>query len=190
MKKILPLSFFRRPTIRVAKDLLGKFIVRQYRGKTIALMITEVEAYDGHDDLASHASRGLTPRTKIMFGPEGRFYVYFSYGMHWLVNIVTGPEHYPAAVLIRAGAYEDRKGAMIPVTGPARLTKFMKIDGTLNGKIASRATGLWLEDRGLKVPRSRIIPGARIGVDYAGPIWKAKLYNFKFNNNERKLNGI
>lgn len=94
-------------------------------GKNAALQITEVEAYNGPLDRASHASRGRTPRTKIMFGPAGRFYIYFTYGMHWLVNIVTGSENYPAAVLIRAGKYYDpQKKEWSLVNGPARLTKF------------------------------------------------------------------
>src|SRR5690348_15950613 len=121
MKKILPLLFFDRPTLTVARELLGKYIVRSYRGKLIPVMITEVEAYDGPNDLASHASRGMTPRTKIMFGPAGNFYVYFTYGMHWLVNVVTGPKQYPAAVLLRAGVFEDKGKGLLPIKGPALL---------------------------------------------------------------------
>jgi len=170
VKQVLPQKFFNRPTLRVARDLLGKYIVRKWRGREIALMITEVEAYDGPLDLASHASRGRTPRTTIMFGEAGRFYIYFTYGMHWLVNIVTGEKEYPAAVLLRGGT---------GVKGPARLTKFLKIDGTLNGKVAAKATGLWLEDRGIKIPRTKIKANKRVGVDYAGPIWSMKEYNLQ-----------
>src|SRR3989338_2229715 len=103
MRKILPQSFFDRPTLAVARALLGKFLVRRTGKKTLEAMITEVEAYDGPEDRASHASRGITPRTKIMFGEAGRLYVYFTYGMHWMLNVVTGSRGYPAAVLIRAG---------------------------------------------------------------------------------------
>ena len=103
MKKVLAQPFFDRPTLMVARKLLGKYLTRCWRGRTIALMVTEVEAYDGPHDRASHASRGRTPRNYLMFGEAGRFYVYFTYGMHWLVNIVTGPHGYPAAVLLRAG---------------------------------------------------------------------------------------
>jgi DNA-3-methyladenine glycosylase len=179
VRRILPENFFNRPTLAVARGLPGKYLVRKYRGKTIALLITEVEAYDGPGDLASHASRGRTPRTKIMFGAAGRFYVYFTYGMHWLVNIVTGPKNYPAAVLIRAGKYYDpRKSALVSVNGPARLTKFLHIARAQNGKVSSRKTCLWFEDRGIKINRRDIVAGKRIGVDYAGPVWKNKFYRF------------
>jgi DNA-3-methyladenine glycosylase len=179
MQKILAPAFFDRPTLVVARDLLGKYLVRKYRNKTVSLVITEVEAYDGPDDLASHASRGKTPRTKIMFGPAGQFYVYFTYGMHWLINVVTGPEDYPAAVLIRAGKYYAfKKQEWIPVNGPARLTRFLHITGTQNGKIMGPKTGLWFENRGIKINRCDVVARKRIGIDYAGPIWKNKLYRF------------
>lgn len=194
---ILNQKFFDRPTVVVAKELLGKHLVRRWRGKNIALRITEVEAYDGPHDRASHASRGLTPRTKIMFGAPGRFYVYFTYGMHWLVNIVTGPEHYPAAILIRAGAYRNphfakasrgkpKTDKKILITGPARLTKFLHIDGALNGKPANKKSRLWFENRKTspreKSPPLKIIAAKRIGVDYAGAAWRNKKYNFKILN--------
>ena len=179
MKRTFPRTFFDQPTLIVARGLLGKYLVREWRGKKLSLLITEVEAYDGPDDLASHASRGLTPRTKIMFGPAGRFYVYFTYGMHWLVNIVTGSEDYPAAVLIRAGKYYDtEKREWIAVNGPARLTRFLKITGAQNGKIAGKKTGLWFEDRGTRINRGNIAADKRVGIDYAGPVWKNKLYRF------------
>ena len=179
MRKVLSGSFFDRPTLDVARDLLGMNIVRRWHGKEISLFVTETEAYDGPRDRASHASRGKTPRTKIMFGPAGRFYVYFTYGMHWLVNIVTGPKNYPAAVLVRAGAYYDAdRQAWRFINGPARLTKFLHITKTQNGAIASPTTGLWIENRGRKIEQKNIIAGKRIGVDYAGRIWKNKPYRF------------
>ncbi len=103
--KILSSKFFEsKNTVKIAKSLLGKFLVRRHKGKTAAYLITEVEAYDGFQDKASHAHRGRTERNKIMFGPAGYWYVYFTYGVHWMLNIVTGPKDYPAAVLIRAVA--------------------------------------------------------------------------------------
>lgn len=166
---ILKEKFFDRPTLAVAKDLLGKYLVRRYRGKIISAMITEVEAYDGLKDKASHASRGMTPRNKIMFGPAGYWYVYFTYGMHWILNIVTGKEGYPAAVLIRG---------IEGINGPARVTKFLRIDKKLNGKKADKRNGLWIEDRGIRIKPSRIKKSPRIGVDYAGPVWAKKAYRF------------
>lgn len=172
---ILNKNSFSQSAITVAKRLLGKFLVRRFGKKTLALMITEVEAYDGQNDLASHASCGKTERTKIMFGEAGRFYVYFTYGMHWLINIVTGPVGYPAAVLLRAGRTADGKN----INGPARLTKYLKIGKKFNGKPANRKTGLWFENRGIKTKSSQILRNCRIGVAYAGPVWSKKLYNFK-----------
>jgi|SRR3989344_5456245 len=182
MPKTLGKSFFDRPTLKVSKELLGKFLVRRYRGKNIALMIIEVEAYDGFEDRASHASRGKTERNKIMFGPAGYWYIYFVYGLHWMLNIVTGPESYPAAILIRSGVLD--KGRV--VNGPAKLTKFLKIGKSavriINGKPADRKTGLWLEDRGIRVSKKKIQRSVRIGVDYAGPIWSKKLWRFYIEN--------
>lgn len=141
-------------------------------------MITEVEAYDGPLDKASHASRGKTPRNQPMFGPAGIFYVYFTYGMHWLVNIVTGPPNYPAAILFRAGQCVDMKtGKIYNIKGPALLTKFLNISKGQNNKPASQKTGLWLEDRGKKVKDEDIVGAKRIGVDYAGRHWARKKYN-------------
>jgi len=179
MKKAFAMTFFDRPTVVVARGLLGKYLVRRWRGRTLALMITEVEAYDGPCDKASHASRGLTLRNRPMFGRAGKFYVYFTYGMHWLANIVTGPHGYPAAVLLRAGIYKDpRTGKAEYVQGPARLTKFLRIGGAQNGMYTLKKNGLWFEDRGVKIPPSVIIARKRIGVDYAGPLWANKKYNF------------
>lgn len=166
---ILSRKFFERATTTVAKDLLGKYLCRKYRGKIMRAMITEVEAYDGFKDKASHAHRGETERNKVMFGPAGYWYVYFTYGVHWMLNVVTGKQGYPAAVLIRG---------IEGVRGPARLTKFMKIDKNFNDKAVKRKTGLWVEDRGTKIKKSQIKKSKRIGVDYAGSIWRNKHYRF------------
>jgi DNA-3-methyladenine glycosylase len=183
MRKMLGKGFFDKPTIMVAQALLGKYIVRKWRGKTIDLVITEVEAYDGPLDRASHASRGMTPRNKIMFGEAGYWYTYFTYGMHWMVNVVTGSEGYPAATLIRAGKYVDPKTKKeIAVNGPARLTKILRIDGKFNERPAIRKTGLWFEDRGVAVTSEDVLASKRIGVDYAGPVWSGKKYNFKLKD--------
>jgi DNA-3-methyladenine glycosylase len=162
-------KFFERPTLIVARELLGKFLVRRWRGKIVKAMIIEVEAYDGFKDKASHASRGLTKRNSVMFGPAGYWYVYFTYGMHWMLNIVTGKVGYPAAILIRG---------VEGISGPGRVTKFFKIGKSFNNKRADRKTGLWIEDDGVKIPPNKIKKGPRIGVDYAGPYWAEKEYRF------------
>lgn len=162
-------SFFIRPTLIVAKELLGKYLVRRQGARDIPLMITEVEAYDGPNDKACHASCGKTERNKVMFSEGGKWYVYFTYGMHWMLNIVTGPQNYPAAVLIRG---TDK------VAGPGRLTKYLKIDKKFNGALANKKNGLWIEDRGCKIKASEILKGPRVGVDYSGPVWTKKLWRF------------
>lgn len=169
LRKVLKKKFFDRPTLIVAKDLLGKFLVREVKGEIIASMITEVEAYDGLKDMASHARRGVTPRNKIMFGHPGIWYVYFTYGMHWMVNIITGPENYPAGVLIRG---------VEGVSGPGRVTKYFRIDRDLNGKRAEPKENLWLEDRGTKIEPKKIKRTPRVGIDHAGPVWAKKKYRF------------
>lgn len=170
MRRVLGADFFDRPTLVVARELLGKYLVRTDGKRTITAMITEVEAYAGHDDKASHASRGLTERTKVMYGKAGHWYIYLVYGMHHCLNIVTEREGYPAAVLIRSveGAH-----------GPGRVTKLFRLDRTLNQKKSGRRIGLWIEDRGL-IPE-KILRGKRIGVDYAGK-WKNKLWRFSFQH--------
>ncbi len=181
MRKVLSRQFFDRPTRRVARELLGKFLVRRFRGGEIAVMITETEAYDGFNDKASHASRGLTPRNRPMFGPPGHWYVYFTYGVHWMLNAVTREKDYPAAVLIRGGrSFSDsREFEDKAASGPGRLTKFLKIDGKLSGGIISRKNGLWVEDRGVKISSRRITRSPRVGVDYAGPFWSARNWRFR-----------
>ena len=135
-------------------------------------MIIEVEAYDGESDLACHARFGRTPRTEVMYGAGGAWYVYLCYGVHEMLNLVVGPKDWPSAVLIRA---------LAGVEGPGRLTRRLGIDRQLNGKSAVRESGLWIEDRGVRVPRSLVRTTPRIGVDYSGPIWATKLWRLKFD---------
>ena len=158
-RRVLGPEFFDRPALAVARGLIGKFLVRRRDGAEAALMLTETEAYDGPNDKASHAWRGRTARNTPMFGPPGTIYVYFTYGMHWMLNLVCRQADYPAAVLIRgAGA----------VVGPARLTKALGIDRGLNDRRLGVETGLWVEDRGVAVRPRDIERTPRIGIDYAG----------------------
>lgn len=169
MTNVLDSTFFARPTVAVAAELIGKFLVREQNGAQAAHMLTEVEAYDGFEDKASHAFRGRTPRNAVMFGPAGILYVYFTYGMHHMLNVTTGPVDYPAAVLIRGVA---------GITGPGRLTKALAITRDLDRLPALPATGLWFEDRGVVVKKGDIQRTARIGVDYAGPKWARRRWRF------------
>lgn len=167
--KPLPLSFFNRPTVDVARDLLGCYLVRRRGMKVERRMITETEAYDGFRDKASHAHRGKTKRNEVMFREGGHIYVYFTYGIHWLLNIITGPAGYPAGVLIRG--VEGLKG-------PAVLTKALGITGALNGKLLSEEAGLWIEPRHPDAPEPKIKKSPRVGVDYSGPFWSKRHYRF------------
>lgn len=158
-------------TVAVARWLLGKSLVRTGFGDREAHVITEVEAYEGERDLACHASKGRTKRTEVMYKSGGTWYVYLCYGMHEMLNLVTGPVDYPAAVLIRG---------VSGIVGPGRLTKRLGIDRRLNGRLAHPESGLHLEDNGLEIPRRRVKCGPRIGVSYAGPVWAVKPWRFWF----------
>ena len=170
MHKKLDRKFFERTTLRVAKELLGKFLVRRIGDTVIAVKITETEAYCGPYDLACHASKGLTARTKVMFGPPGHAYVYLIYGMYHCLNVVTERDGYPAAVLIRA---VELDGA----DGPGKLCRKLSIDKKLNAADLTSSQELWVEDRGNSVRPSDIKKSPRVGVDYAGS-WKDKLWRF------------
>ena len=169
-KRLSPSDFASGDTVRLARELLGKHLVVSLAdGSTRALAVTETEAYDGPDDLACHASKGRTRRTEVMFGPAGHWYVYLIYGMHEMLNLVTGPADYPAAVLIRA---------VEGISGPGRLTKQLGIDRRFNAAPATVATGLHLEDRGLRFGDHEVAATPRIGVNYAGPDWSKRPYRF------------
>ena len=172
---LLKQDFFRRPTITVAQDLLGTKLLREYNGSILSGMITETEAYLGAGDSACHAARGRTPRNSVMFGPAGVAYVYFVYGMHFMLNIVTEQEETPCAVLIRAmkplaglAQMQDlrgKKGREVG-NGPAKLCQAMAIDKSLNGWDITQGRVLWLESH-LKLIPDSINSGPRIGIAYA-----------------------
>lgn len=160
-------------TVALARWLLGKHLVRRMAdGRLDARLITEVEAYHGESDLACHARAGRTRRTEPLYGPGGQWYVYLCYGIHEMLNLVAGPPDWPAAILIRS---------VEGIVGPGRLTRQLAIDRTLNGLAAQETTGLWIEDRGVTVPRRLLKITPRIGVDYAGEIWANKPWRFTFD---------
>ncbi|HEY0980048.1 MAG TPA: DNA-3-methyladenine glycosylase [Candidatus Paceibacterota bacterium] len=167
MKK-LPLSFFARPALIVAKELIGTYITLRSGGKIERYKITETEAYVGPHDLASHSSKGRTKRTEVMYAAPSTIYIYLIYGMYYMLNIVTDEKDYPAAVLIR-GIEE--------INGPGKLTKQLGIDKRLNGIMLGAKSGIWIE-KDESAPLPKIIKTPRIGVNYAGPIWAEKKYRF------------
>jgi len=160
-------EFFTRDVLMVAPDLLAKVLaVREPDGAISRFIISETEAYRGTDDKACHACRGRTSRTDIMFHDGGRLYVYLVYGMHWMLNVVTGSLNDPQAALIRG--FEN-------CYGPGRATKLAGIDRSFNGEDLTSSERIWLEDDGV-VPDYKT--GERIGIDYAGEYWKARPWRF------------
>ncbi|HSI09564.1 MAG: DNA-3-methyladenine glycosylase [Rariglobus sp.] len=159
-------------TVALARGLLGRVLVTAgSEGVLHRARICEVEAYQGEEDLACHASKGRTTRTDVMYRAGGVWYVYLCYGVHEMLNLVTGPEGRPSAILIRGV-----EGA----TGPGRLTRLLGIDRRFNARPALPTAGLWIEDDGFRLKRGAILSGPRIGVDYAGPVWAAKPWRFYY----------
>lgn len=163
-------SFSGKNTVVVARWLIGKVLVRGEPGQPLSRhVITETEAYHSEQDLACHASKGRTARTDVLYRAAGIWYVYLCYGIHEMLNLVVGAEGIPAAILIR-GVHD--------AVGPGRLTKALQIGRSLNCQPAVPTSGLWLEDDGLRIPRTQVEATPRVGVDYAGPIWAAKPWRF------------
>ncbi len=188
MSRPLPREFYDRDPAQVARDLLGACLVRVEGQRRIAGIILETEAYRGEEDLACHARAGLTPRTRVMYGPPGRAYVYFTYGMHWLLNCVTGQEGFPAAVLIRAlhpvegleWIAARRAGRPAPhwTDGPGKICQAMNIDGKLNGAdLCSTDSGLYIE-AGAPVPDSAVTVAPRVGLNTVPEPWKSLPWRF------------
>lgn len=154
-------EFFIRDVLAVAPELPGKFLcVRGDEGQMEKYMITEVEAYRGEEDEACHVNRGRTARNEVMYHGGGLIYVYFIYGMYWMLNIVTAGEEVPQAVLIRGVRGFD---------GPGKLTRYLKIDRSYYGEDICESERIWIENHGIQV---EVLRGRRIGIEYAGPPWK------------------
>jgi DNA-3-methyladenine glycosylase len=189
---VLNQEFYQRPALAVARDLLGCRLVRIQDGQTMAGLILETEAYQGEEDLGCHAKAGKTPRTAVMYGPPGRAYVYFTYGIHWLLNAVTSPEGTPAAVLIRSihpveGV--DRMAQNRPhlahnsgwTDGPAKLTQALAIDGDFNtADLCDPQGALWIE-AGEVIPDAAVTRGPRVGLNSVPEPWKSIPWRFIVN---------
>jgi DNA-3-methyladenine glycosylase len=185
----LPRSFYNRPATKVARELLGANLVRLAGGQRITARIIEAEAYQGEEDLGCHAHVGKTRRNAVMFGPPGYAYVYFTYGMHWMLNVVTGEVDTPAAVLIRAIqplegldllAENRPRLANTPhwLDGPAKLTQALQVDGRLNGiDLCDPRSELHLS-AGIALPSSQIHTSARIGLFSVPEPWKSIPWRF------------
>jgi DNA-3-methyladenine glycosylase len=185
----LPSDFYNRPTLTVARELLGCRLVRILDGVRLAGIITETEAYIGESDLGCHAKAGRTPRTQVMYGPPGRAYVYFTYGMHWCLNAVTEAEGFPAAVLFRAVEVEEGLGVVGSrrakakradwTNGPAKLTLAFGIDQSQNNaELTKTESGLWIES-GVVISGASVTIGPRVGLYSVPEPWKSIPWRFK-----------
>ena len=166
--RVLTGEFFARECPEAAADLVGKWLCRRLPDGTVRrLRITETEAYCGESDTACHAHRGRTKRTEVLYAPPGVLYVYLCYGIHWMLNVVTGEENRPQAILIRACEGAD---------GPGKLTKALSITGELNRYVLSDENGLlWIEDDGLPCSHTA---APRVGIGYASPEDQARLWRY------------
>jgi DNA-3-methyladenine glycosylase len=160
-------EFFLRDVLDLAWLIPGKHLVLATGGSVQRYQIREVEAYRGEEDQACHARKGRTPRTRVMYFPGGYLYVYLIYGMHWMLNIVTGPEDFPQALLIRS---------LSGVQGPGRLTRGLGLDGSYNTEDLVSSPRIWMEDN--PEATGGITTQTRIGIDYAAEEWRNKPWRF------------
>lgn len=201
MSARLPRQFFARPTLRVARELLGCVVAVRHGSRVQRGLVVETEAYVGPRDLASHAARGRTPRTEVMFGGPGHLYVYLIYGMHHCVNVVTERVGYPAAVLIRglvpvvnqARFYnvskmvrpdQNKPSPVRAVTGPGRVCRHLGITRRLNREDVVAGGRVWFE-RGVRVPLGYVHQYPRVGIAYAGR-WQHKPWRFVLELGDKK----
>ena len=184
----IPRDFFNRDTLEVARQLLGMRLVRIQGGRRLSGVIVETEAYRGQEDLGCHARSGLTARNRVMYGQPGHAYVYFTYGMHWMLNFVTERQDFPAAVLLRAivpiegkeimGARRSGKPERSWTDGPAKLCQALAIDGRCNGiDLCAPQAEIYLE-WGLAIPEERVTIGPRVGLNNVPEPWKSIPWRF------------
>ena len=163
-------EFFHRDCLEVAPDLVGKVIVSKIGGEEVRVRISETEAYRGEEDTACHAHKGRTPRTEVLYGKCGTVYIYLCYGMHWLMNVITGEEGQPQGVLFRAG---------VDYNGPAKLTKKLGVTKEQNKTSFTDSDVLWIEDDGFKC---KIRTDKRVGINYATEEYINKQWRFILDN--------
>ncbi len=184
--------FFSRSTLQVARELLGMRLVRQERDVRLVGVISEVEAYRGEEDQGCHARAGRTPRTRVMYGSPGHAYVYFTYGMHWMLNFVTEAEGYPAAVLIRAilpvegldviAARRDGQPFAHWTDGPAKLCQALGIDRRHNGLDLCAPQSEIFVQVGESIPDSAVTIGPRVGLNNVPEPWKSIAWRFRIQS--------
>ncbi len=189
--KRVPRAFFARGTLDVAREMLGTRLVRLLHGRRVAGIVVETEAYIGETDAGCHARAGRTRRTEVMYGPPGHAYVYFNYGMHWLFNVVTEREGFPAAVLVRALlpveglTYMAQRRAGQPVArwtdGPAKLCRALDITGALHGVDLCREDApLFFEFDGC-LTDDIVVRGPRVGLNNVPEPWRSIPWRFRLH---------
>ena len=191
--RFYPRTFYSKNTISVARELIGSVLIRDVGGKRIIGIISETEAYRGEEDLACHARAGRTHRTEVMYGPPGHIYVYFTYGMHWLLNFVTEAEGFPAAVLIRGLIPVDgldiiaerRKGRPQNqwTDGPGKLCQALAIDGQINREDLCSPNAPIQVEPGESIPDSLVTIGPRVGLNKVPEPWKSIPWRFRIQPN-------
>jgi len=182
MKPRLPKKFYQQPTLKVAQGLLGKYIIREWRGRKIKGKIVETEAYIGPEDKASHAYQGrVTKRNKVVFLPGGYIYIYLVYGMYWQLNITTSLEEAPECVLIRS--LEPVSNTEKVASGPGKLCRYLKLNKSFYGEDLMSSKRIWIEDRGKHILKRNIVKKPRIGIDYAQE-WVQKPWRFYIRRNQ------
>lgn len=180
----LPESFYRAPVLDVARALLGARLVRILGNQRVAGYIIETEAYAGESDLACHARAGRTARTEVMYGPPGRAYVYFIYGIHWMLNCVTEPPGSPSAVLLRAllpsegveviAAHRAPRRPAEWTNGPARICQALEIDQTCNGVDLTDPASKLVIESGADVADAAVQRGPRVGIERVPEPWRSQ----------------
>ena len=168
-------DFYLADAVTVARQLPGMELIMASGEKYLRYVITETEAYLGDGDRACHASRGRTRRTEPMYLEGGHLYIYFVYGMHWMLNVVTGPADHPQAVLIRGVSQYQ---------GPGRVTKGLGVDGSFNREDLASSGRIWIESTGA---RPELIAGPRVGINYAGEPWISNPWRFIIKNEKEKI---
>jgi DNA-3-methyladenine glycosylase len=200
MKKRLHRDFFERPTLEVARDLLGQQLVKlDDDGTRISGFICETEAYIGVEDDGCHAKSGLTPRNRSMWGPAGFSYVYFTYGMHWMLNLVTESDGFPAAVLLRAVFPQDgldrirERRAGQPqkrwTDGPAKLCQAFGIQGDHDGLDICTTGAVIFVEQSRAIPDSSVTIGPRVGLNRVAEPWKSAPWRFRVSYDDFALRG-
>jgi len=183
-QKRLKRSFFVRPTLKVAKELLGKYLVRKIGRKKLVGKIVETEAYIGPEDKASHAYEGkVTKRNEAEYLTGGHIYIYLCYGIHWQLNITTNEKGKPECVLIRAlEPVEEKATTKKAASGPGKLCKWMRLNKAFDKEDLTKSKRIWVEDRGERIKKSQIVAAKRIEIDYAGA-WAKKPWRFYIKDN-------